>query len=66
MKNEIHENRNSWKFMGRFSSFPTFFPLHLAPAIGGAVWFGVALGLSRKWLCGPRLAAGTAFFAAPK
>ncbi len=41
-------------------------PLHLAPAIGGAVWFGVALGLSRKWLCGPRLAAGTAFSSAPK
>jgi hypothetical protein len=36
------------------------------PSVISNVWFGVALGLSRKWLCGPRLAAGTAFSAAPK
>jgi len=35
-------------------------PLHLAPAIGGAAWFGVALRLCREWLCVPKPAAGTA------
>lgn len=31
-------------------------PLHLAPAAGGAVWFAVALWLSRAWLCEPESA----------
>jgi dihydroorotate dehydrogenase len=41
-------------------------PLHLAPAIAGTVWFGVALGLSRGWLCLAPATPGTAFPASPK
>lgn len=40
-------------------------PLHLAPAIGGTIWFGVALGLSREWLC-PTPAAPDAAYPASR
>lgn len=31
-------------------------PLHLAPAVFGAIWFAVALWLTRAWLCEPESA----------